>query len=299
MLLLGADGQLGSEWLASVQGSKGSEVKKRECFGIPANSLRAYNSSKLNITNFKKVEEVIEGERPDIIINCAAYTSVDKAEQEKEKARQVNALAVKNLADLCAKYKIKLIHFSTDYVFAGAKEDQKRFPRGYPEEHVADPVNWYGQTKWEGEQAIRNSGCKYLVLRLSWLCGAYGNNFVKTMLKLAETKQRLKVVDDQMASPTFARNVVKNTLNLIEQEQEGTYHLTSAGLISWADFARAIFRYSGKEENFQPVPSSQYSTEAERPYFSKLSTAKIKKIEGIKLENWQIGLKKMLNSINK
>ncbi len=285
LMLLGANGQLGREWQHQL-----NENSPNDC------TFKAYSSSRLDITQFAKVEKEITELHPEVIINCAAYTKVDKAEAEREIAKQVNATAVKNIARVCAKNAIKLIHFSTDYVFAGEMSDQKRFPKGYPEDHPAEPVNWYGQTKWEGEQAIRKSGCKHLILRLSWLCGFYGNNFVTTMLRLAEGSDGLKVVDDQYASPTFTQNTVENVLKLIELKREGTYHLTCSGLISWAEFARAIFEIAGKEVKIKPIPTSEYPTEAKRPQFSKLSTKKIE-LEGIKIEDWKVALKQMLTSI--
>src|SRR5699024_6945254 len=167
-------------------------------------------------TDFNKMAAIIKSEKPDIVVNCAAYTNVDLAEKEHNLAKLVNADAPKNIAELCADHHAKLIHYSTDYVFAGKKGDQKKFPKGYSENHPADPVNWYGQTKWLGEQAIRSSGCEHLIIRLSWLCGAFGRNFVTTMLKLAEENNQLKVVDDQCGSPTFTYDVVPKTSQVIE-----------------------------------------------------------------------------------
>ncbi len=286
ILLTGAGGQLGSEWRYQLSKKKNSNIESA-----------VYNSSQLDVTNFEKVAGVIQSVKPDILINCAAYTKVDLAEKERQKAEQINASAVKNLADLCKKHAVKLIYYSTDYVFAGDKNDQKKFPEGYPEDHPAKPINRYGQTKWQGEQAVRSSGCEHLILRLSWLCGAYGSNFATTMLRLAKEHERVKVVNDQWGSPTFTRDVTEKTLRLIEQEREGTYHITSSGLITWAEFARAIFESSNSNVRVEPIPSSQFKTDAERPQFSKLNTVKIAEVEGVKIIDWVEGLKEMLNIV--
>lgn len=293
ILLLGADGQLGSEWQY--------QLAKKNC---PRNKvdfstleLSTYNSNKLDITNINQAKEIIKRQQPEFIVNCAAYTQVDKAEEKKETTKRVNTTAVANLAALCAQFEVTLIHYSTDYVFSGDKEDGKKNPKGYTEGHPAQPINWYGQTKWEGEQAIRNTGCKHLILRLSWLCGAYGSNFVTNMLQLAKANKQLEVVDDQKGSPTFTENAVKNTLALIDQNKYGTYHLTSSGLISWAVLAETLFEYANKDVRVKPISSEQFPIAAKRPRFSKLNTKKVEQIDGVVIEPWQNGLKRMLDRL--
>src|SRR5699024_3199903 len=281
-MLLGAGGQLGREWQQLVD----DEI-----------DLKPYGSTQLDITHLDEVKKEIFAQQPSVIINCAAYTKVDKAEDQRKKAHVINAKAVKNLARLCQRKDIKLVHFSTDYVVAGEVKDQQYFPDGYPETHTTDPVNWYGQTKWEGEQAIRKSNCRHLIIRVSWLCGASGNNFVKTMLRLAENHKQLKVVDDQYGSPAFTHNVVQNTRKLIEEDRQGTYHLTSDGLISWADFAEAIFRIAGKGVKVNKVPSEEYPTRAPRPRFSKLNTEKLSKVDGSHIIQWKQGLRQLLEQL--
>ncbi len=285
VLLPGASGQLGREW-QNILADRDDRL------------LVPYTSAQLDITRFEQVAHEIEEQQPDLIINCAAYTKVDQAEEETEKARAVNAAAVKNMAELCSRHDIKLIHFSTDYIFAGRREDREKFPEGYPEDHRADPVNTYGQTKWEGEQAIRSSGCRHLILRVSWLCGAYGGNFVRTMLRLADEHDSLRIVDDQVGSPTFTGNLVKNTMALIENGSEGTYHCASAGVISWADFAVAIFEMCGKEVEVARIPSAEYPTPAARPFFSKLNTVKIQSLDDTQIESWETGLARLLKQLN-
>lgn len=285
ILLFGAGGQLGSEWNRYLQAIH------------PPVSYKGYGSDDLDITDAGRLKETFLNEKPDLVINCAAYTRVDQAEDEPDKAMLVNARAVASVAGLCTEWNAKLIHYSTDYVFPGREEDYRQFPRGYPEDYPAEPVNVYGQTKWEGEEAIRKAGCRHLIVRVSWLCGRYGNNFVKTMLRLAEERSALDVVNDQWGSPAFADNVIKNSYNLIEEEAEGTYHLTSEGLLTWADFAKAIFKFAGKQVRVRQVDSDSFPVKARRPHYSKLNTAKIKQVPGSELEDWKTGLERLIEKL--
>ena len=262
-VIVGADGQLGQEWI-KVLSNRGSEFS-------------AYTFADLDITDFEKLDAVLENENPDVLINCAAYTAVDEAEDEIELANLINHTAVKKLAELSLKYKFRLVHYSTDYVFAGNIEDQNTYPDGYPEDVVPEPINEYGLSKWKGEQAIIESGCDFLILRLSWLCGAFGNNFVKTMLRLSKERDSLNVVNDQIGVPTFTSHTVRQSIQLIEQFKNGIYHLGSKGKISWYDFAVKIFELSKIDITVTPVSSKEYITKAKRPSFSKLSTKKIEK----------------------
>jgi len=284
LLITGSGGQLGQEW------QKFLKEKEKE--------YEACTSDALDITDYYKVNTVLSEKSPDCVINCAAYTSVDKADDERKKADRVNHMAVKNLAEVCHKTGIKLVHYSTDYIFKGDATDKLRFSSGYPEEHQADPVNWYGKTKWKGEEAIRNSGCEYLIIRTMWLCGFFGDNFVKTMLRLGTERDEIKVVNDQWGSPSFADEVVKNTFHLIEKNESGTFHLTSHGILTWFDFAGAIFEYSGIDINIIPVGSNEFKTPAKRPEFSKLDTRKAERIEDIEICNWREGLEKLLRQLN-
>ncbi|HET8865350.1 MAG TPA: dTDP-4-dehydrorhamnose reductase [Gracilimonas sp.] len=280
ILITGGNGQLGNQWV--------NYLNKQ---GVEFISLP---SSDLDITDHEDVRRVLNNLKPNHIINCAAYTNVDNAETEKEKAFAVNAYGVKNLADYCASKGIKLVHFSTDYVFSGTEEDHVENPKGYTEHHPTNPVNVYGESKLAGEKAILESDCNYLIIRISWLCGKYGQNFVKTMLRLASERDELSVVNDQYGCPTFAENVVKNTWELSVQNISGIYHLSSLGKITWFDFAKEIFTQSGSEVNLEPVDSSEFPTKAKRPAFSLLNTQKIANIPNISLINWKEGLKNML-----
>ncbi len=283
IILLGASGQLGSEWQFFFRHHDRNL------------NVISYNSRGLDITNFDKMADEIGNQQPDVVINCAAYTNVDRAEKEKEKAMKINAGAVSQLAQICLEAGSRLVHFSTDYVFPGISEDKVRFPRGYAEGHPADPVNWYGHTKWEGEQAIRDTGGNYLIIRISWLCGRFGSNFITTMLKAGKERDQLSVVNDQWGTPSFAENVVKNTFALLEADKKGTFHITSDGLITWYDLAAAIFRLKDIEVELNAVTSDEYATGAKRPFFSKLNTGKIRSVPGVVLEDWEEGLRKLLD----
>lgn len=285
-LLLGASGQLGKEWQRIIDKDYSEEIE-----------LLRYTSSDLDITHYQEVSDEFRKENPDVVINCAAYTDVDGAEDHRKLARKVNTEAALYLAELSKQLEFKLLHYSTDYIFPGTKLNRKEFTKGYPETHPADPINWYGKTKWEGEEAIRQTTEDHLIVRVSWLCGQFGSNFVKTMLRLGHERDELQVVDDQWGSPTFAENVVANCLNLLRQQEKGTYHITSEGLITWYDFAKAIFEISEIEVSLKKVTSDAFPTKANRPYFSKLSTHKIEKVKGSELINWKEGLQKLLDQL--
>jgi len=284
ILLTGASGQLGQEW-QRLTNDRDDII------------LWPYTSSQLDITNKKQVESELHGRQPDIVVNCAAFTDVDGAETKKELAHQVNSEAVANLAELSTELGFKLVHYSTDYVFAGREEDRENCPEGYPEDYPADPINWYGQTKWEGEEAIRQTATDYLILRLSWVCGQFGGNFVKTMRQLGREREELQVVDDQWGSPTFAENVVQNTVALLQADKKGTYNITSRGLISWYDLAEAIFELSNIDVELEAVTSDAFPTEAERPHFSKLSTKKLESVLDSQIIDWRDGLESLLKQL--
>ncbi|HMB97461.1 MAG TPA: dTDP-4-dehydrorhamnose reductase [Balneolaceae bacterium] len=282
-LITGAGGQLGREW---------SEMIRLENL-----EFTACDSTELDITDADRIRTVIKSENPDVIINCAAYTDVEGAEDHPDKAFQVNRDAVRNLAAECKKNDTILVHFSTDYVFPGKSADMKHFPDGYPEEAETGPINLYGKSKLEGEIAIRESGADHLIIRVSWLCGKYGGNFVKTMLRLSEERENLKVVHDQYGSPTFVESLIPATHYLIDAEKRGTYHYTSKGIITWHEFATAIFEISDRKVAIQPVQSEEFNFKAERPAFSKLSTKKIESLNSELTINWKTGLQNLLNQL--
>lgn len=284
-LITGANGQLGSEWVSRLT------VLRRE--------FVAFSSDRLDITNQSQTQELIKSEKPDVVINCAAYTNVDRAESETEKAFLVNEFGVRNLINACRENGSKLVHFSTDYVFAGVASDRTNFPKGYPEEAPTDPVNSYGASKRAGELVLEESGpdADWILIRVSWLCGRYGSNFVKTMLRLSADKKEIPVVMDQTGSPSYAFDVVDKTIHLLDSGYSGTFHISSSGEISWAQFAEEIFKISGMRTKVLLIPSDQYQTVAKRPSFSLLSKGKIQK-NGLDPLNWNSGLIQLLKQLN-
>ncbi len=283
VLISGGNGQLGSEWTEFCLNNK-----------IEHKSL---GSADFNIVNKPQMEEVLDAYAPDIVINCAGYTKVDLAEDETDRAYQINAVGPKILSELCADRKIKLVHYSTDYIFSGTDEDREKYPGGFSENHVPNPINVYGESKLDGENGIIGSGCEHLILRISWVCGKNGNNFVKTMLKLAQTRNELNVVDDQYGSPTFTENIVYNTWQLIKMGEKGIYNISSAGLCTWYEFAKQIFKQTGLDIKVNSVSSNEFKSKAKRPGFSKLDTQKIEKLENIAIIDWKEGLRKLLNQL--
>ena len=283
LLITGAGGQLGKEWADFCEEG---EI-----------AFMSYNSQELDVNNSKQVASILSETQPTAVINCAAYTNVDKAEDESEKATSINSTAVKSLACICKDLGIKLVHFSTDYVFNGSQKDQEQFPGGYLEDHSTNPINIYGKTKRDGEEAIIESECDFLIVRVSWLCGKYGKNFVKTMLRLSSERDELNVVNDQFGSPTFANQVVRQTFTLLKQEKSGIFHLSSSGITSRYEFAKEVFRIKEISSKINPVSSKEFKTKAKRPSFSKLSTQKISTIGEIKILSWQEGLTHLLHQI--
>lgn len=283
ILVTGGTGQLGSEWVDYLN-RKGVEF-----IALP--------SSDFDVTDHEDTRRVMNNLKPNLIINCAAYTKVDQAEDEPDRAFEVNRDGVKNLAEYCASKNIKLVHFSTDYVFPGDKKDEESYPEGYSEEAPKQPSNVYGESKLAGEVALEASGCDYILIRTSWLCGRHGGNFVKTMLKLAQDHEEIKVVNDQIGCPTFTHNLVVNGWNLIEKKESGIFHISSKGKITWYEFAKEIFDQAGIDRNIEPVSSSAFSRKAKRPSFSLLSTQKIANIPDSELISWKDGLSSLLKEL--
>jgi dTDP-4-dehydrorhamnose reductase len=282
-LITGAGGQLGKEW-ARFLTANGSVFS-------------AFNSTELDITNRELVTEILKSEKPDVVINCAAYTAVDKAESEPGKAFRVNRDGIRNLTDACLAVQSKMVHYSTDYVFSGNISDRELYPEGYPEDAPREPVNRYGESKYAGELELEKSQANWLLIRVSWLCGPAGSNFVNTMLKAGRQKDELKVVDDQFGSPSFTFDVVEKTGRLLNLNKKGMYHISSLGLLSWADFADEIFRQAGLDIQVIRIPTAGYPTAANRPAFSLLSNLKLMNT-GLKPVLWKSGLKQLIQLIN-
>jgi dTDP-4-dehydrorhamnose reductase len=279
-LILGAGGQLGREWLHFLS--------DRHIPHLGATSAEG------DITQPALIAELLDRERPDVVVNCAAYTKVDKAESEPERAFLVNGWAVGKLADACAERKIKLVHYSTDYVFAGHRDDAKSFPKGYPEDHAQAPINTYGASKADGERRLSASGCEFLLIRVAWLCGAHGPNFVKTMLKLGAERDELRVVADQRGAPSFADNVVTNTWTLLQGGCTGTWHIASRDATSWYALAAEALELAGHTTRVIPITTEDYPTPALRPAYSRLDVSKLSGVEGVEIESWKESLSRLI-----
>ncbi|MEN8117269.1 MAG: dTDP-4-dehydrorhamnose reductase [Bacteroidota bacterium] len=285
ILVTGAYGQLGNEI---------KELGNR----YPNWKLLFTDVDSLDITNEKSVQTFFSTNKPDAVINCAAYTAVDKSETEQELAEKINALAVKILAGVSKKFSAKLIHVSTDYVFNG----QACVP--YSEEDNVNPQGIYGKTKLLGEQYCREENPDSVIIRTSWLYSAFGNNFVKTMLRLGTEREELNVVFDQVGTPTYAADLAESILKILEIAEKdpkkfvpGIYHFSNEGVASWYDFAYAIFGISGVNCNVSPVLSDQFPTPAKRPAYSVLNKSKIKNTFDLKIPHWKESLEVCLDKI--
>lgn len=242
----------------------------------------------LDITSAEEVNKFLEENHIDVVVNCAAYTAVDRAESDEATADKINHKAVATLATACARHNATLIHISTDYIFSG----EATAPIN--EEAAAAPINAYGRTKWAGEVAIAESGCRAIVLRTSWLYSEFGSNFCKTMRTLTSTRPEIKVVADQLGTPTYAGDLAEAIVTIVEGEMEdklGTYNYSNEGICSWHDFAVEIARLSGNNEcKITPCTTADYPTAAARPQYSVLDKSKIKATFGIDVAEWQEAL---------
>ena len=251
--------------------------------------------NELNICDKNSVNTFFTEKTLDVCINCAAYTAVDKAEDEEEKARAINATAVSNLASACKLSNTLLIHISTDYVFDGTSE------RPYLENDIVSPNSVYGKTKAEGEQNIIRSGCSYIIVRTSWLYSSYGNNFVKTMLRLGSEREFVNVVDDQNGNPTWAYDLANAIMLLIlrfeNREVKEIFNYSNEGTIPWSNFAEAILYIGNKNCEVRPISTKEYGSKANRPAFSALDKTKIRSFTGIKIPFWRESLIKCIEEI--
>jgi dTDP-4-dehydrorhamnose reductase len=290
VVVVGSGGMLGWEVVESLK-SAGLKVAALD---IPV----------IDITNGESARSVLGGiGSPGLLINCAAYTAVDKAESELEDAFAVNRDGPANLADECKRLGIPLIHISTDYVFNGKSE------RPYREEDAPDPMSVYGLSKWEGEEAVRSRLARHIIVRTSWLYGSRGQNFVKTMLRLGKEREELKVVSDQYGCPTWSFDlavclvrIAERALSRPEEVPWGTYHFCGEGITTWYDFAVAILDEARRRESFRiasvsPVPSSSYPTVAARPKYSALDCGKIEASLGIAPPPWEMSLASLMDKL--
>ena len=253
--------------------------------------------AQLDLAVAGQVAQHLNSHQYDFIVNCAAHTAVDKAEQERDLAEQVNHHAVVELAQAVKEQGVYLIHVSTDYVFDGCHH------KPYAEDHPTAPVNNYGQTKLHGERAIQSSGVNASIVRTSWVYSQHGNNFVKTMLRLGRERDTLTVIDDQVGSPTYAADLADAIMALIEQQQNNTatgcniYHYSNEGVCSWYDFAKAIFDLAGIQCSVSPIETKDYPTPAIRPHYSLLSKQKFKHHTGLSVPYWRDSLAVCLQKI--
>lgn len=238
----------------------------------------------LDITQEEQVRNYIHTVKPDVIIHCAAYTAVDNAEDNKDVCFDVNVNGTKYLAASAKSVDAKFIYISTDYVFEGTGTEP------FTEEDAANPVGYYGITKYEGEKAVQSLLDKYFIVRISWVFGINGNNFIKTMLRLAETRKELNVVGDQYGSPTYTFDLAKLLLDMTETEKYGVYHASNEGFTTWADFAKEIFQVAGKAVKVKSITTEEYPTKAVRPKNSRMSKDKLEKNGFTRLPAWQDAL---------
>lgn len=247
----------------------------------------------LDITSPEDVNVFFGDKKFDYCINCAAYTAVDKAEEEVEQAYLINAEGVKNLAASCKKYDVVLVHVSTDFVFDGQKDTP------YTEEDIPNPINVYGKSKLKGEQYVQEILNKYFIIRTSWVYSEYGHNFVKTMLRLGKEKDEISVVNDQVGTPTYAGDLAKVILKIISDNNNfyGLYHYSNEGEASWYDFAKSIFKRCNIKINLKPIKSEEYLKPAVRPKFSVLNKDKIKNSFKVEVPVWDDSLAEGINVI--
>jgi dTDP-4-dehydrorhamnose reductase len=301
VLVSGKNGQLGKE----LQDIASSEKNFEFIF---------FDKNELNIADENALATIFQKYTPAFFINCAAYTAVDKAEAEQEKAYLINAEAVGNIAKQCHQFKTKLIHVSTDYVFDGKAR------RPYKEEDATDPVNYYGYTKWLGEQLALNNNPDSIIIRTSWVYSAYGNNFVKTMLRLMKERKEINVVNDQFGSPTYAKDLAEAIVEIVNGELSmvsnkslnvnathnsqltthsfnGVFHFSNEGIISWYDFAVAIKEIKQLACIVHPIPTSSYPTPAKRPGYSGLDKTKTVNTFNIELKSWRKSLEQCLQHL--
>ncbi|MCM1304748.1 MAG: dTDP-4-dehydrorhamnose reductase [Lachnospiraceae bacterium] len=274
VLVTGVGGQLGHDVVIEL------EKRGMEAVGV--------DIQEMDITDASGVDRVIRDAAPDAVIHCAAYTAVDAAEENVEVCRKVNADGPRNIAAVCKDLDIKMVHISTDYVFDGQGEHV------WEPEDACAPRSVYGQTKYEGELAVRELLEKYFIVRIAWAFGSNGKNFVKTMLKLAENHDTITVVNDQIGSPTYTYDLARLLVDMVQTEKYGVYHATNEGFCSWYDFACAIFREAGLNVKVIPVTSAEYGAKATRPMNSRMSKEKLTENGFERLPSWEDALKRYI-----
>ena len=276
-LVTGYNGQLGYDVVKEL------ERRNIECLGIDKNEL--------DLTKKDDVYNYVKNYNPDVVIHCAAYTQVDKAEENKELCYDVNVNATKYLVDVCNEIGAKICYISTDYVFNGDVEGYHKV------DEETDPINYYGLTKYLGEEEVRKND-KHFIVRISWVFGINGNNFIKTMLKLSETKDELSVVCDQVGSPTYTYDLAKLLVDMINTDKYGTYHATNEDICSWYEFAKYIFEINDIDIKVNEVLTKDYKTLAKRPYNSKLDKSSLDN-DFYRLPDWKDACKRYCRELKK
>ncbi|KQL42429.1 dTDP-4-dehydrorhamnose reductase [Bacillus sp. FJAT-25509] len=279
VLVTGYGGQLGYD-----------VVQECERHGL---NVKGCGRQELDITKRESVFSIVDSYKPDVIIHCAAYTAVDKAEDDKETCWNVNVEGTRYLVEAAKKHHSKFIYISTDYVFNGKGESP------FNEDGQPDPIGYYGLTKYEGEKVVQSLIENYFIIRISWVFGVNGNNFIKTMLRLSETRNGLNIVGDQIGSPTYTVDLAILIVDLIKSDKFGIYHATNEGFTSWADFAKEIFKQTDSKTLVKPIASEDYPTRAARPKNSRLSKQKLVENGFQSLPTWQDALARYLVQLNK
>jgi dTDP-4-dehydrorhamnose reductase len=282
ILVIGSQGQLASE-LRAIS----SDYPNLELTFLP--------KEEIDITQAPDIEKKVRAVNPKVIINCSAYTAVDKAESEVDQAELINVRAVENLAMVSKKFDLHLIHISTDFVFDGLEK------RPRVESDPVHPLSIYGRTKLEGENKIIASGVSFSIIRTSWLYSSFGNNFVKTMIRLGREKDQISVVNDQIGSPTYARDLAQmilESINGLIQHKNEIFHYSNEGEASWYDFAVETMNQKNLRCKVNPIPTAQYPTPAKRPAYSLLDKSKIKSTLGIRIAPWKDSLKSCLSLLD-
>ncbi len=276
IVVLGSNGQLGREFVNYLQTTE--------------NKIFAFSHSTLDVEDLEKIIKTFRSINPDVVINCAAYTKVDKAEEEKDLAYRVNAIGAKNVSFASFKVNAKVVYFSTDYVFNGKKNSP------YIEIDPPEPISIYGESKFWGEQYTREFNSNHLILRVSWLYGGYGNNFVKTVIRLAKSGKPLRIVNDQYGTPTYTLDVVKQTIKLLENARIGIYHSSNIGETTWFEFANKVLEDLGLESEVIPIESKEYPTLAKRPKYSVLKNYFLELEKLDIMRQWKVALGDFINN---
>jgi len=290
LLVTGGKGQLGCQLKYIIEknssdiGELDGRFKNCQCKFI--------DYDELDITNYNEVISFITSFKPDVVINCAAFTNVDGCESERDIAFKVNTIGPRNLAIACEKYDAKLLHVSTDYVFNG----EGIVP--FKEYDIPHPVSVYGKTKLMGEQYVRENCNRYFIVRTAWLYGQWGKNFVHTIMKAAKEKGHLDVVEDQIGNPTYAEDLAHHILKIILTDEYGIYHCTGNGECSWYDFACKIIEYSGIECTVSPITSDKINRAAKRPAYSSLDNMMLRAISEDEMRHWQEALMSFIEKLN-